>query len=315
VELRDLGYLVACVDAGSFTKAARRLHVAQPTLSHAVKRLEDEVGRSLLERPRARDGVVVPTEAGALLVARTRSIAASLDAYRDEVAALEGVLRGTVTLGAAPSLAMSFVPAVLERMLAAWPLVRMGVETAGSEALMERVRDRSLDAALVADIPTRVAAPTSRQRQQQQRTRVDPRLVFVGLFEEDFVVVAGGELPLGGRVRLKEIAKRPLLLPAENVLHGQRLREAFEAAGCGAVVPRATLGSAEALLAAARRGVGYALLPERCVHHADPQLRRARITDVRVSRSVRLVLHRESANRKLLKALRDAALEATATLA
>src|SRR5580765_6912548 len=50
MELRDLGYFLACIDDGNVTRAARRIHAAQPTLSHAIRRLEDEAGTRLLER-------------------------------------------------------------------------------------------------------------------------------------------------------------------------------------------------------------------------------------------------------------------------
>ncbi len=50
MELRDLSYFLACVEAGSVTRAARAVHVAQPTLSHALARLESELGVRLLER-------------------------------------------------------------------------------------------------------------------------------------------------------------------------------------------------------------------------------------------------------------------------
>jgi DNA-binding transcriptional LysR family regulator len=161
MELRDLEYLLACVEAGSFTKASRQAHAAQPTLSHAVKRLEDELGHVLLTRPKARDGRVAPTAAGALLVDRARRIRALLASLESDLAALDGIVRGPLAIGAAPSLAMAFVPRLLARMLRDYPEVRISVDTGASEALVERVRAGVLDAALCADIPTRVA-PTSR---------------------------------------------------------------------------------------------------------------------------------------------------------
>jgi hypothetical protein len=69
IELRHLRYLVAVADAGTFTLAAERLFVSQPTLSQQVRRLEEKVGTRLLDR--GRDGVRL-TEAGTVLVDESR---------------------------------------------------------------------------------------------------------------------------------------------------------------------------------------------------------------------------------------------------
>lgn len=290
MELRDLEYLVACVDAGSFTRAARVVHVAQPTLSHAVRRLEETVGRPLLHRPKARGGVVVPTEAGEIVVDRARAMLADVRALGETLAAMDGVLRGDVALGAAPSLATSLVPAVIARVRAMAPAVALAVEVGPTDALVERVRDRALALALVADVPAR-----SRRG-----------LVVAPLYEERFVVVAGRRLPLPRVTTLARIARGPLLLPSVDVFHGARVREAFARAGVAALVPAATLGSADALVAAARAGLGYALLPERCVDRRDERLRIARIRGEALARTVNVVVHPEAAPKRVVEAVRGA---------
>jgi DNA-binding transcriptional LysR family regulator len=70
MELRDLTYFLACFDEGHLTRASQRLHVAQPTLSHALARLEAEAGERLLERPRKGRRRLSATPAGKLLAER-----------------------------------------------------------------------------------------------------------------------------------------------------------------------------------------------------------------------------------------------------
>jgi DNA-binding transcriptional LysR family regulator len=65
VELRHLGYFVAVADAGSFTHAAERIFIAQPTLSQQIRRLEQIVGTPLLHR--RREGLRLTTAGGVLL--------------------------------------------------------------------------------------------------------------------------------------------------------------------------------------------------------------------------------------------------------
>src|SRR5690349_23983385 len=76
VELRHLRYFVAVADAGTFTHAAQRMYVAQPTLSQQIRRLEDIVGTPLLQR--RRDGVRL-TEAGTVLLEESRTLLSVLD--------------------------------------------------------------------------------------------------------------------------------------------------------------------------------------------------------------------------------------------
>src|SRR6516225_10501693 len=76
VELRHLRYFVAVADAGTFTHAAERMFVAQPTLSQQIRRLEELVGTPLLQR--RREGVRL-TEAGAVLLEESRSVLSLVD--------------------------------------------------------------------------------------------------------------------------------------------------------------------------------------------------------------------------------------------
>src|SRR6201987_4751655 len=71
VELRHLRYFVAAADAGTFTHAAERMYIAQPTLSQQIRRLEEMVGTPLLQR--RREGVRL-TEAGTVLLEESRAV-------------------------------------------------------------------------------------------------------------------------------------------------------------------------------------------------------------------------------------------------
>src|ERR1700684_3007503 len=76
IELRHLRYFVALADAGSFTQAAQRMFIAQPTLSQQIRRLEEIVGAALLQR--RRDGVRL-TKAGTVLLDAARAVLSLVD--------------------------------------------------------------------------------------------------------------------------------------------------------------------------------------------------------------------------------------------
>jgi DNA-binding MarR family transcriptional regulator len=96
MELRQLRAFVHVTHAGTFTRAAEELHLTQSAVSTAVGKLEAELGFELLRRT-AR-GVEL-TEAGEAVFERAREIVASADAIRSDLAAMRGLLEGTVALG------------------------------------------------------------------------------------------------------------------------------------------------------------------------------------------------------------------------
>ena len=79
MNFRRLQYFVKIVDVGSLTQAADILHVAQPALSHQIRRLEAELGTELFERT---SRSVVTTEAGAAVAVRARTVLAEVDGVR-----------------------------------------------------------------------------------------------------------------------------------------------------------------------------------------------------------------------------------------
>src|SRR5438552_17684277 len=110
MELQQLRYFVAVAETRKFTTAARDLHVAQPSVSKQVRKLESELGAVLLERGRA--GVTL-TDAGAILLPWAKRVLADLDGARAEVADLATPERGRLSVRATPSLSTVLRPRVL----------------------------------------------------------------------------------------------------------------------------------------------------------------------------------------------------------
>jgi DNA-binding transcriptional LysR family regulator len=148
VELRQLETFVAVAEEGSFTRAARRLHVVQSAVSAAVRRLERELDSQLFERTTHRVGL---TDAGAALLPEARRTLAAAAAAREAVDEVRGGLRGTVVLGAMQAQAMRAL--TLAQLIAAFrvqhPDVEVLLRQAGSFEMAAAVRDGRLDLAFV----------------------------------------------------------------------------------------------------------------------------------------------------------------------
>ena len=146
MELQQLRYFIAVADSGKFTAAARDLHVAQPSISKQLRKLEDELGAALLERRRT--GVVL-TDAGAILLPWAKRMLADLDGARSEVAGLATLEGGRLSVGATPSLSTVLLPRVLAAFHAEHPGITLSVVEAGSRDLVDRLAAGDLDLALV----------------------------------------------------------------------------------------------------------------------------------------------------------------------
>lgn len=146
MELRQLRYLIEIADEGQFTRAAAKLHIAQPALSQQIQRLERELGTSLLDRgPRH----VSVTAGGKILVERGRRILAETDAAIGELQELVGLQRGRLEIGASPTLGSFDLSAALAEFHRANPAVELAVREQLSVALCEAVADDAMDLGFV----------------------------------------------------------------------------------------------------------------------------------------------------------------------
>jgi DNA-binding transcriptional LysR family regulator len=146
VELRQLEYFVAVAEERHFTRAAARMHVAQSGLSASIRSLERELGASLFVR---NTRSVELTDEGHALLTEARHTLAGVAAAKDAVAAVQGLLRGTLAVGTLQCLGAVDLPAILARFHAAHPGVEIRLRQGGSTDLIERVRTGDLDLAFV----------------------------------------------------------------------------------------------------------------------------------------------------------------------
>jgi DNA-binding transcriptional LysR family regulator len=149
MELRQLEHFVAVAEDGSFTRAARRLGYVQSALSVSIQSLERELSVRLLDRTTHR---VTLTEAGRTLLPSARSTLAAAAGFRDEAAAVNGVLRGRLRVGVMQAFTALNVPRLLGEFRREHPNVELTVRPAGggSAELLSAVATGELDLAFVA---------------------------------------------------------------------------------------------------------------------------------------------------------------------
>jgi len=262
---RQLEYLVAVIDEGSFGRAAQRLYVSQPTLSQQVRALEAEVGGALVERlPRG----VRPTPAGEALLPAARAALAATDRARRAARMVLGLEAGELEIATVGTVAIGLLPPVLRRWRSRHPArtVRLH-EYRDGPALAEAVAEGGADLG-IGPRPKEWSGP------------LEP------LGDEELVVV----LPPGDRLREREDGV-PLaaLADREWVLfeRGHALEQLIETLCAEAgFTPRPAVRTAQiaAVPALAAAGLGPALVPVNIL--AGPQRRAARSLDPPRSREL-----------------------------
>jgi LysR family transcriptional activator of glutamate synthase operon len=158
MELRQLTYFEAVARLHGFTRAAGQLRVAQSAVSAQIRALEAELGTALFTRTTRR---VALTQAGELLLARTRRVFGELDGARADLAELAAVLHGRVTLGSMAVLGGFDLPAALAGFHARYPGVSLALRTGLIAELLAKLDAGEVDLVLGPvheDLPARFTA-------------------------------------------------------------------------------------------------------------------------------------------------------------
>jgi LysR family hydrogen peroxide-inducible transcriptional activator len=142
MEIHQLNYFVAVAETGSFTRAAERCNVAQPSLSQQIIKLEQELGEPLFDRLPRR---VVLTDAGRMLLPRANLILAELQDIKHGLEEDVEDGRGVLSVGFIPTIAPFVLPRVIKRFSLDFPLATLTVTEDLTENLVREIADGKLD--------------------------------------------------------------------------------------------------------------------------------------------------------------------------
>jgi DNA-binding transcriptional LysR family regulator len=242
MELRHLQHFVAVAEDQHFTRAAERLMVSQSGLSASVRALERELQAPLFVRTTRS---VTLTEAGRALLAEAERILAQVRTAREAVAAVQGVLRGTLSLGTEQCIAGVDVAGLLARFRRRHPDVEIRLRQAGSNALAEEVAAGRLDLAFAV------------------RTQADTdQLRSVPLTSEPMTVLCHPSHPLaqGGPVLAEDLGGEAFVDFHPDWGPRRTTDAAFTVAGVQRTVPL-EVSDVHSLLELVHEGLGIAVVP------------------------------------------------------
>lgn len=142
MEIHQLTYFMAVAETGSFSRAAERCNIAQPSLSQQIQKLEQELGEPLFDRLTRR---VVLTDAGRSLLPRAISILAELQDIKHATNQKVDSSRGILNVGFIPTIAPFVLPHVIQRFSRDFPHARLSVHEDLTEAIVRDLVDGKLD--------------------------------------------------------------------------------------------------------------------------------------------------------------------------
>jgi LysR family hydrogen peroxide-inducible transcriptional activator len=239
MNLSEIRYLVALAEHRHFARAAAAVNITQPTLSGQIRKLEDELGVTLLERSNKR---VELTAVGEQVVAHARELLAEARAIEAVAQAARDPLDGAIRLGIIPTLAPYLMPLILKPLKDAYPKLTIQLWEDQTRWLIDALRNHRLDAALL-------ATPAD-----------SPEITEIQLFSEPLLAALPPDHKLAHSSPVREEALMPelLVLADGHCLANHALAACGAKTGIQSTMQAATLDTLVNLVAS---GFGVTLIP------------------------------------------------------
>jgi len=277
MEFHQLRYVCAIAETGSFSRAAERCEIAQPSLSQQVLKLEEDLGAKLFDRLGRSIRV---TEAGRAFLPHARSILEQMETARSSVADKNTDVRGSVAVGVIPTIAPYLMPRYTADFARKYPDARLRIVEETTPILVESLRDLSIDLAIL-------ALPLRHKDLESFPIRTEP--LFAAL-PKDHPRAAAESIPL------KSLrGERFVMLRDGHCFRDLSIVTCTHAR----ITPNIAFESDQfsSVLGMVAAGVGISLVPEMAVDR-DAGCRYVRLSDTRASRTiVAAVLRGRSFNR------------------
>lgn len=248
---------------GNFTKAAQELHITQPSVSYAIKQMEESLGLKLFHR--LSKGVEL-TEEGRALLSYVEQSFSLLDAAQKHVHDLKQLTEGELRIGASDSLIKHLLLPQLNLFHKEYPGIHIRLSHGRTPDITQRLKEGQIDCAVV-------HMPIS-----------DPQLDIhnLAILEDCFVVGETYRELTSRSLSANDLLELPLLLLSPGSSTRKFVEQWFAARGC-AVKPDIELGSVDLLVEFARLGFGAAFITRSFV---DEELRSGKLFELRLEDSL-----------------------------
>jgi len=242
LDIKQLQYFIAVSEHMNFSKAAERLHISQPSLSNAIKKLEHEIGSPLLDRNTRN---LQLTEAGEVLFERAKVIVKNMEVLKIEMD--EVVVHGTseITIGVMESI-KHWLPKVIANYKKDYPqMIIHLVDILGSKRVKKSLKSYKTHLIITNQLMD------------------DPELVVETLYEERLVAVLPLHHPLAKKetLTISDISEEPFIISTEGFQTRRDILNTFEQAGKNIDI-QFEIERFETAVSLVRENLGVTILPE-----------------------------------------------------
>lgn len=289
MDLRQLEYFSAIIREGSLTEAAKRCHVAQPSLSQQLRALEEELGEALVVRkPRG----VEPTPAGLILLEHADRVLQEAHILKERFAKRREAQQGNLVFGVIPTIAPYLLPRLLGPFRQAFPKIDVQVREARTSGLIEQVVNGTIEFAILSDVTV----------QDRRKWSLHVREIF----REPLLLAVPSTHPLASATH----APKPNQLEADQLIHlrdGHCLTDrTLKVCRLEKLDPGLECDQLETALAMVSAGMGTAVVPHLAIRsNAQPGLSFLKFQDPAPERTISLMRKRSTPLSKAAEELVD----------
>jgi len=287
--ITQLHYVLAVAEHQNFTKAAQKVFVTQPTLSMQIQKLEEELDVQIFDRSKK---PIELTEVGKKIVHQAKNIVNESDRIKDIVDQQKGFIGGEFRLGIIPTVMPTLLPMFLKSFTKKYPKVKLKIEELHTEAILEKLKDGHLDAAIA-------ATPLEHENIKEWT-----------LYYEPFVAYVPSSHPLDHKQKLTvdELNIDEILLLEdghcfkEGILNLCKTKKNYENSSF-----QLESGSFETLIKLSNEGMGMTLLPYlHTLELNDKEKANLKMFEEPIpARSVSLIYHKSELKIQIIEALQQ----------
>jgi len=245
MELRELRSFCAVIETGSFTKAAKVVHLTQPTVTLQIQALEDDLGVCLFNRS-ARERIL--TEKGKAFYGYAKKIIALCDEAVQAISDVGNIAKGTLRVGASTTVGEYILPSELASFKGIYPCVEIFLKIGDSLEIIEDVIKGALEIGIVG---------TKIKRNE---------LTFKDFIHDDLVLIVSSDHPWAskGKISLDQLKEEPFLIRIESsgtriTLEGELEKVGLKKEDLNVIM---SLGNTEAIKRGVISGIGVSIVPK-----------------------------------------------------
>jgi len=291
MEFQQLRYFIEVAKIENFTTAAQRCHVTQPTLSHQIKKLEEELGERLFQR---NNRMVRLTEFGKRLYPKATDILEGIRQMHEEAHAFHKTIQGTLRIGAIPTIAPYYLPRLLRKSHDQYPKLNFEITEDTTMRLLDALRKGHVDLAVL-----------SRPLDDESEW------IFRDVFEDEILATLPISHPLSDRSSLdmSELGTEPMVLMQEAHCLSQQTIKYCERRG---LTPKVAIESSQldTVIGMVEAEMGISFTPEMAIpHFQNRDVRFLNVEPFPITRPISLIWHRHRHLVRSEKAFIDLVLE------